>query len=269
MVETKILIESVEDETKNKDITIQFEKVLTLLGQPELLGLMISLVFLDQIGFIQFKTQKRLAQVLGFSEPTFIRKRKILEQIGLLEVKEMPNSNRKRINLKFLSRIKNFKLPDIPEKQVKYLLSCLDSLYSRETKEGQLRIEGLKNFKSSSIYKYILSTVINNNTSNNAKKVTFPKADYDRVIKAFQRYKGVGLVGPEIPQHLRAVKTMFKAGRKPKEIIAFMKWLHDHEDDERTPWVKTWTIWTVQKKMAEFVAGKLKLKNLTQEFERI
>ena len=62
---------------------------------------------------------------------------------------------------------------------------------------------------------------------------------------------------------------MFQADHKPKEIIDFMKWLHDNEKNEETAWVKTWTIWTVQKKIAEFVGGKLAVPTGKEDLERI
>ena len=63
---------------------------------------------------------------------------------------------------------------------------------------------------------------------------------------------------------------MFKSNRKPKDIIAFMKWLNENESNEETAWVKTWTIWTVQKKMAEFLGGKLDIEgNFEKRYPRL
>jgi len=279
----KDIIQSVTAKGQNIDVVFQFEKILLLLGNPDVLGLLLSLLFLDQIGFVQFKTQKQLAEILGFSEPTFIKKRKLLETLGLLEV--LSRGHVKIINLKFLSRLSNFRLPSDTSKQVEYMAGQAFSLSLEEDEGGQLKIDQLKNFKSSSIYiynKYINNTntdIQNKNKQNkiyteelknfkSQKIVTFPKADYDFVLSAFKRCKGVGLQGAEIAQHCNAIKTMFKSGRTPKQIVAFMEWMRDHEKDERTGWVKMWTIWTVQKKMPEFLGGKLKLSSTQEEFPR-
>jgi len=95
------------------------------------------------------------------------------------------------------------------------------------------------------------------NTIAKRKIEKFPKVDYVLVLNAYQKYKGVKLSGPEFLVPMRAIKTMFKAKRKPEEIISFMRWLNENE--EVIPWVRTWTIWTVQKKIAEFSAGKLEV----------
>jgi cellobiose-specific phosphotransferase system component IIB len=110
---------------------------------------------------------------------------------------------------------------------------------------------------------------INNNITNTDKpiKQSFPNEDYNLVLDAFRKYKGVGLVGPEVLYHKRAIKLMFEAKHTPKEIIDFMKWLKENEKNEEQPWVKMWTIWTVQKKIPEFLGGKLKIsKTIEEEF---
>jgi len=88
------------------------------------------------------------------------------------------------------------------------------------------------------------------------KAKSFPRETYNLILEAYQKYKGIKLNGTEflIPQ--RAIKLMLRDERKPEEIINFMKWLNENEST--IPWVRMWTIWTVRKKIAEFLAGKLK-----------
>ena len=257
MKEKNILIQQVNDDAISRDITLQFEKLIILLGRPDLIGLLLSLLLLNQIKYINFKTQKHLAKVIGFSEPTFIRKRKELEDLQIIKI--IDKDNRRIIDLNFLSRLKFFKLPKDPVKQLDYLVRIKKTIIPISEKEAQMSL-------SSSIYIY--NNINNNNNiyTKKIKKMKFPKEDYDLVLQAFKKYKGVALYGPEVAQHLRAIKTMFKSNHKPKEVIDFMKWLSAHEQDRNTPWVKNWTIWTVQKKLSEFLAGKLQVRSLEDQY---
>ena len=196
---------------------------------------------------------------MGMSYLTYLKRRKQLEEIGLLEVKIQHQNNTKIILktdllwglIKFIrGSYKKYKTPtslNDAKKLEEYIDTTRKSLFEALAKKGQLKL-------SHSIYSI--------NTPKPLKPTTthYPKYHYTIVLRAFQKYKGVKLYGPEINQHMRAIKTMFKSNRKPKEIVDFMKWLHDHEDHEQTPWVKSWTIWTVQKKLPEFVGGKLKVE---------
>jgi len=266
--EKDILIQGLTDNAPNQDIVFQFEKALYLMGKPDLIGLLLSLMMLNQIGYIHFKTQRHLARAIGFSEPTFIKKRKDLEMMGILSL--IDNGNRRIINLNFLSRLKFFKLPTPPTEQLKYLDTMAKSIKSDKEKVGQMELtHGIYINNNSSGN----TNITNNSNTNNdihtpVDNRRFPKEDYDLVLEGFKKYKGVGIFGPEVGQCLRAIKTMFRSNRKPKEIIDFMQWLHDNENNEETIWVKTWTIWTVQKKISEFVAGKLKVKTTQDEYPR-
>lgn len=249
MREKGIIITGIEIQESGSDILIQFEQVLYLLGKMELMGLLVSLKFLAQIGGFHFKTQKQLAKLIGLSEPTFIRKRRELEKLGLIEIRD--ENGKRIIDLKFLSRLKFFKSSSNYQELLKYMDKSAKSLSRADEKEGQLDL-------THSIYN-ILSHKTNNKGIIKGIIKRYPKEHYNIVLNAFKKYKGVGLFGPEIPQHLRAIKTMFKAGRKPKQIVSFMKWLNKYENE--IPWVGNWTIWTVQKKIHEFLAGKLKVSD--------
>lgn len=86
------------------------------------------------------------------------------------------------------------------------------------------------------------------------KNKKFPKEDYDKIIKAYQEIKGIELNGPEFSPIQQDIKTMFMAEREPEEIIKFMKWLEQSNEE----WTQNWTIRTVKIKMPEWTAGKLK-----------
>ena len=97
----------------------------------------------------------------------------------------------------------------------------------------------------------------NNITKKNIKR--YPKDDYNLVLDAYQKYKGIKLAGSEFVIPLKAIKLMFEAKRTPEEIISFMKWLSENQNE--IPWTRTWTIWTVRNKLPEFLAGKLEVSD--------
>lgn len=283
VTEKKIIVQEVIIRNENQDLLLQFEQSLVLLGNPELFGFLSSLILLNQIGYIHFKTQKQLAEKIGFSEPTFISKRKKLEELGLIEI--VDKGRRRIVNLKNLSRLKNFKLPTNLDEQSKYIDNSRHFIIESAKNEAS---KDPKSDLSDNIYIYNTnkSNIINNNNNNinnninnntesinnnnviaKEKKETFLREDYNLILEAYKKYKGVELMGPEIAYHMRAIKMMFQAMHKVQEIINFMKWLHDNQNNEETSWVRTWTIWTVQKKINEFVAGKLKVgKSLDEEY---
>lgn len=113
-----------------------------------------------------------------------------------------------------------------------------------------------------------LTTNNNVNNSNNPMFVivnsinnsTYSTGNYIRVITAYTQYKGIELRGEEIKDTFRVVKKMFDSQRTPSQIIDCMKWLHKNENSEFYKWTSNWTIRTVQLKMPEFLAGKLKAR---------
>ena len=260
----KVIIQSFNVDKTDWDMSIKFELALVLYNRTDLLGIMLSLFFLNQIGFIHFKTFKHLSEAIGLSDTTLRKKLKELQALGLLEI--LINSNKIVMNIKNLCRHKNFMLPTNPSKQSDYLESTVKSILENTQKDGQLPLtHSIYTNNTSKSNNLLTNKDISNMVPNDNRR--FPKEDYNLVLDAFKKYKGVGLFGPEIPQCLRAIKTMFRADRKTKEIIEFMKWLHDNENNEDVMWVRTWTIWTVQKKIPEFVAGKLKVRKMEDDYE--
>lgn len=109
----------------------------------------------------------------------------------------------------------------------------------------------------------------NNNINNDTHKHTSISNDeYRQVIDEYMKCKGIRLQGEEIKDTAYVIKKMFNSSRRPDEIIKFMTWLRSNENKEEYPWIKGWTINTVQKKIAEFVAGKLKVRTWEDEYPR-
>ncbi len=91
-------------------------------------------------------------------------------------------------------------------------------------------------------------------TSQDRNSVKYNQEDYDEILDAYQDIKGVDLNGPEYAPRQQTIKTMFMAGREPEQIISFMEWLDDSDEE----WTNNWTLKTVKQKIPEFVAGELK-----------
>lgn len=91
--------------------------------------------------------------------------------------------------------------------------------------------------------------------------------EYISVLKAYMYYKEIELRGKETYSVLYTIKDMFEAKRKKEQIINFMKWLKQNEDDEHYLWVRSWTIGTVQKKLPEFLAGKLEIPTVADFYK--
>lgn len=84
------------------------------------------------------------------------------------------------------------------------------------------------------------------------------KGQYEYLIKEYMSCKGLELKGKEVTDCLFVIKEMLKSERTPDQIVDFMKWLKRYEKNEEQPWIRAWTIQTVQKKLPEYLAGKLK-----------
>lgn len=85
------------------------------------------------------------------------------------------------------------------------------------------------------------------------RRRVFPKAHYNLILREYQRLKGIKLGGYEAKPILQAVKSMFLDNRTVEQIIHCMRWFAKSKQE----WTKYWTIHTIQKKLPEFLAGKL------------
>lgn len=80
----------------------------------------------------------------------------------------------------------------------------------------------------------------------------YPKENYIKVEQAYIKLKKIKPQGDEWLPIQRDIKTMFKSGRTPKEIIRCMKWMAENDFYQ-----DKWTITTVRKKLPEFLSGEL------------
>lgn len=114
-----------------------------------------------------------------------------------------------------------------------------------------------------------LSSLINlfiNKYISNKNNDTYKQYEY--VLKGYIDNKGVELKGKEVMDCLFVIKKMFDSERTPKQIVDFIQWLKLVENKEEYPWVRNWTLNTVQKKLPEYLAGKLKIKTQEDEYVR-
>lgn len=268
LAKTKEIIEESDatiefiDNRATIDILVQFEIVLSLHNRIDLLGIIVTILFFNQIGFLKFTKQKEFAEALGLSEPTLITKRNELIEIGLIDV--VKKGKRTAWKLNAFESVKSFSLPNKSVKeQSKYLqsfrktLTPINNLYWQQKakeeaeRQQQIIIDEMAKMQAKQIVK----------KKAQAKKKDeqrFPNEDYEIVLNAFKKYKGVGLLGPEVTRAKRAIKQMFLATRTPKQIVDCMKFFKEHQHDEEYKWLSAWTLETVMKKIPEFLAGTLK-----------
>lgn len=237
--ENDAFIINVKFDNSNRDLVTQNELILYLIKRVDLLGFYLGLQWADQVGLLRSISQKALAGYLGMSEPTFIKRRKELEKLGLLVV-DIGTGVSRYYKFEYISRIPRFDPPKSLSEIPEYLDKATQSLQIGEMNSGQ-----------TSFVPFIPKI--------SPKKVEkrYPKEDYNKVLIAYMKYKGVQLQGNEQNMCLRATKVMFRANRTVDQIVSFMKWLRDVEDAGGYEWTRLWTIWTVQKKLPEFLAGKL------------
>lgn len=87
---------------------------------------------------------------------------------------------------------------------------------------------------------------------------------YDVCLEAYQQIRGVQLAGKEFNLLRRELKLMFDSGRTPEQIIEFMKWCESQPPG--SVW-RHWTMFTIRKHIADFIAGRLQGMNNTLQSE--
>jgi len=97
-------------------------------------------------------------------------------------------------------------------------------------------------------------------------KSVYSTDDYVHVLCAYMHFKGIELKGEEIKDAFWVVKKIFESERTSEQVLKFMKWLHENENREEYSWIRLWTINTVQKKLPEFLAGKLKIRTMLDDY---
>lgn len=287
MNNTELVIEKLVFTHKKLDYITQFEVAWKLKGRVDLLGLYIWLsILVEYPQVVTFANQKQLAKFLEMSWNTFVKKKNELEAFGLIKLErnkkgftELHVFSLTSVNLiEILCSVQKLNHRGSKIEPVKNFAQLSEFAEAVGKSAIPLTEEISKNELSSTIYNNTNNSKPNNNTNNISNNTNidvkdkikrYPREDYQVVIDGYQKYKGIKLSGPEISPVYKAIKLMFQAGHKVKAVLDFMKWLHDNESNEEMPWVKLWTIWTVQKKMPEFVAGKLKSKTLDDDYETI
>lgn len=97
------------------------------------------------------------------------------------------------------------------------------------------------------------------------KNFKVPIEVYKEITDAYQKLKGIVLVGAEFSTIKRDIKTMLLSGRTKENIIEFMMFCSqickrieegDEDAEKEFGWFQNWTILTIKKKMPEFLAGK-------------
>lgn len=102
---------------------------------------------------------------------------------------------------------------------------------------------------------------------NSFNKTVYPNDNYIKVINAYMKYKGLELKGKEIKDAFYEVKNIFDSQRSVEQAIKFMRWIHEYEDYEGYQWLRFWNLKTIGAKMPEFLAGKLKVRTMADDYE--
>lgn len=117
---------------------------------------------------------------------------------------------------------------------------------------------------------------INNNTNNpiylivnSLNNTPYSNDDYVYVISAYMQYKGIELKGDEIKDAFFIVKKIFYSERTAQQAIQLIQWFRKREKDESYRWVWNWTLNTVQSKLPEFLAGKLRIPEMGDDIPEV
>jgi len=185
-----------------------------------------------------FATNKYLSERLGISERTISRLLKKLRNDALIYLDIRRDKE---------GTFRNITITYVGDRQV--VREGVDKLSGRGF--AQMAIQK-RNRQSRNIQ-------IDNigSSSPNRRDTSFKKDDYNAVLEAYQRFRGITLQGKEFDPVMQDIKTMFMSKRTKEEIIFFMEWLAEKaaSDDKKWVWCKNWTIKTVRIKLPEFLAG--------------
>lgn len=257
-IDEQDLFIELSEEGELEFVTFRIELLLYLIDKPRLLTMAVGLYTLLHMGYT-FKKQRELAQRLGLGWNTYLEYRDELGNIGVIALTQ--EGRKQKIQFKKLTSVGPIKLP---EKNQDTFLDKKKSEIRPVTKtdiatQQQLKIEA-------EIVERAKELVKKKEVKKKKEETRFANEDYELVLNAYRKYKGVGLQGPEIQRAKRAIKQMFLAQRSIKQIVDCMKFFHDNQSNEEMRWVQSWTVETVMKKMPEFVAGKLKARTMDDDY---
>lgn len=260
--ENELFVEIVID-TTDDDLSVRFETALYLINTTELAGTYVNLMTLSKIGYSKFKKQNELAQRLHLANDTYYKRRDELAKLGLIKLEK--EGKKRIIRFRKFNRLQKFKLPTDPQKYDTYLDEQIKSLRpiteedvkQEKVRQEQLALAGMVEAKAIEIVKKEKEVA-------KAKEPKFKNEDYISVIEAYRKNKGVFILrgSPDEMRIKKSAKLMFLSGHTVIEIIECCRFFGKYSGKEGYEWMSHWTIETVAKKMPEFKAGKLKVKEM-------
>lgn len=256
------------DNRQANDLILQFETALLLRNRPDLIGIIVYIDLIIKLKFLDIKNQEELANELGLSENTYKKRRDELVALGVIDVTKAGKLI--VVTLNNVKRIAKFELPKDSKIRKEYVDSFKSKIVAenneykklQEDQQAQLVIDAKIAEKAKIIAKKKEQAILK-------EEQRFPGEDYRSVLDAFCKYKGIGLMGPEVNRAKHAIKQMFLAKRSVKEIVDCIKFFASYQNDEEFKWMKQWTLETVMKKMPEFVAGKLKPHRMEEDYPEL
>jgi len=268
--------------------------LVLLQDKAPLLQAYTKLLLLDQMMSLKNMTCRVVAQSMGLTPQHFTKIINQLESLGM--VKKIHSGRKVFLELtlpkhlltdqqvtklltmnKNVNNVDSLKSVDLLSKKLKVLINKEKAetltlpyiLFTNKPNTNNLilNIEGggepsLKGFSDSP---GISSKYINNRDTNfltEAKKKKkevqrFPKIQYNQVLVAYKKYTGVERKGTDLSFAWKSVRNLFLAGHKPKEIIEFMEWISENQDDPKYKWLKLWNMETVRKLLPDYLSGRL------------
>lgn len=261
-----LLIGEAVNENSFDSVKNPLELYAILHDRIDLLGFYLAISHLINLGVLPFKKQEQLADILHLSKPTYIKFRNELIERKVLALVHHGN---KLWTLKLLqiSRIPLIKIPS-REDAHSYLDSLQRKVHPLSEKEiVQISMDGII---KEEVKKEIVKSKEKEIEKKKQEEIRYPEEDYKIVLNGYKKYKGVGLIGPEIARAKKAIKEMFKASRSPKQIVDCMKFFKENQNDDENRWMRYWTLETIGKKIPEFLANSLTpVKKMGDDIEEV
>lgn len=264
-------------------VDVPTEVIFILRKYPMLLEFYVLLQWASTFPRMQFATQKTVIALMNLTPHQFASRLKRLVDLGVLEIKKDGGWNSYCfVNVPKYS-INEHNFPENKTHEVKVWADLVGVTLTEAmagTRSVPLDITKDSISPNTSmgidINTIISNTILNYKNSIKVHKVnsqsvntTYPKEWYGVVLETYRKSKGIEVRKYETQIVLRVCKALFADGYTVEDIVALMSWMKANEDDQDNGvWVKHWNINTVQKKMAEFKAGKL-TKKQGEDFEHL
>lgn len=247
--------------------------VLVLLqDEAPLLSVYTKLIILDYAFGLEKLISSKLAGHLGISEQHQGKLIKQLESLGL--VKKKHTGREVTLQLTVPQKL-------LTDEQVRKLFTMKKNVHNEDDLKNidllgknLVKISKVPDQESLTLPYNIYTNTLNISNTNNSNVNTkgdhlkipkkrndnikrFPKIQYNQVLMAYKQISGTDRRGSELKTALNYTRSMFLAGRTPKEIISFMEWIEENKDEKKFEWLKFWTMGTVQKWLPDFLSGRL------------